>query len=129
MRKLNGTLVHSMDCKILVFHRNLMRSLGEAGQIEPETEGILIENDVDYSEFSEQALDSLPIKKLPWRIPVSELDNRRDFRDQCVFTIDPATARDLDDALSCEECEDGKSLCHLIKDLNSFAWKFHATPK
>lgn len=31
-----------------------MRSLGEAGEIEPETEGILIENDVDYSEFTEE---------------------------------------------------------------------------
>jgi hypothetical protein len=28
-----------------------MKSLGEAGQIEPETEGMLIENDVDSSEF------------------------------------------------------------------------------
>lgn len=28
-----------------------------------------------------------------------ELLRRRDFRDQCVFTIDPRTARDLDDAL------------------------------
>ena len=36
--------------------RNLKRSLGEAGQIEPETEGMLIENDVDYAEFSEEVL-------------------------------------------------------------------------
>ncbi|XP_063412555.1 DIS3-like exonuclease 2 [Mytilus trossulus] len=35
-------------------HGELMRSLGEAGEIEPETEGILIENDVDYSEFTEE---------------------------------------------------------------------------
>ena len=33
--------------------------------------------------------------------------NRRDFREECVFTIDPMTARDLDDALSVERREDG----------------------
>lgn len=37
----------------------------------------------------------------------SELAYRRDLRDVCIFTIDPATARDLDDALSCEPLENG----------------------
>lgn len=31
-----------------------MRSLGEAGEIEPETEGILIQYDIDTSEFSNE---------------------------------------------------------------------------
>lgn len=31
-----------------------MKSLGEAGEIEPETEGMLIENDVDFSEFPQE---------------------------------------------------------------------------
>ncbi|XP_063410358.1 DIS3-like exonuclease 2 isoform X3 [Mytilus trossulus] len=88
-------------------HGELMRSLGEAGEIEPETEGILIENDVDYSEFTEEMLSTLPVHSLPWQIPESEITGRRDFRQQCVFTIDPATARDLDDALSCEKLDDG----------------------
>ncbi|XP_048739214.2 DIS3-like exonuclease 2 isoform X2 [Ostrea edulis] len=86
---------------------SLMKSLGEAGQIEPETEGMLIENDVDSSEFPQEAIDTLPVKNLPWKIPVEEYQSRRDFRSQCVFTIDPATARDLDDALSCERLPDG----------------------
>lgn len=30
-----------------------------------------------------------------------ELALRRDLRSQCIFTIDPSTARDLDDALHC----------------------------
>ena len=45
-----------------------MRSLGEAGEIEPETESFLFDNDVDYSEFSADVLDCLP-KDLPWAIP------------------------------------------------------------
>lgn len=32
------------------------------------------------------------------------------FRNECIFTIDPATARDLDDALSCKQLPDGKLL-------------------
>ncbi|ESO85209.1 hypothetical protein LOTGIDRAFT_235866 [Lottia gigantea] len=80
-------------------HGNLSRSIGEAGLIEPETEALLIENDVDFSDFSEEAIKCLPT--VPWKIPENEYKTRRDFRKECVFTIDPATARDLDDAVSC----------------------------
>ena len=45
---------------------------------------------------------------LPWSIPDSELDYRKDLRQSCIFTIDPATARDLDDALSIEEVGEGE---------------------
>lgn len=37
-----------------------------------------------------------------WIIPESELVSRLDLRDKRIFTIDPLTARDLDDALSVE---------------------------
>lgn len=33
-----------------------MKSLGEAGEIEPETEGMLIENGVDFSEFPQEVI-------------------------------------------------------------------------
>ena len=45
-----------------------MRSLGEAGEIEPETESFLIENDIEFGEFPPEALDCLPRQK-PWTIP------------------------------------------------------------
>ncbi|XP_053485978.1 DIS3-like exonuclease 2 isoform X2 [Ictalurus furcatus] len=84
----------------------LMKSLGQAGVIEPETEAMLIEYDVDYSEFTDEVLACLPQGR-PWTIPPEELRRRRDLRKECIFTIDPATARDLDDALSCKELPDG----------------------
>ncbi|XP_033115208.1 DIS3-like exonuclease 2 isoform X2 [Anneissia japonica] len=84
----------------------LQRSLGEAGQIEPETEAILIEHGVDFSEFSDEVLACLPQGE-NWSIPEDEIAKRRDLRKECIFTIDPATARDLDDALSCKETDDG----------------------
>ncbi|KAM9323650.1 DIS3-like exonuclease 2 [Pholidichthys leucotaenia] len=84
----------------------LSKTLGQAGEIEPETEGILMEHEVDFSEFSHDVLDCLP-KNLPWTIPPKEMKKRRDLRKECIFTIDPATARDLDDALSCKQLPDG----------------------
>uniref|UniRef100_A0A3Q1FN38 DIS3-like exonuclease 2 n=1 Tax=Acanthochromis polyacanthus TaxID=80966 RepID=A0A3Q1FN38_9TELE len=84
----------------------LAKTLGQAGEIEPETEGILTEYDVDFSDFSNEVLDCLP-KNLPWTIPPEEMRKRRDLRSECIFTIDPATARDLDDALSCKQLPDG----------------------
>ncbi|XP_041119989.1 DIS3-like exonuclease 2 [Polyodon spathula] len=84
----------------------LAKSLGQAGEIEPETEGILMEYDVDFSEFSKEVLGCLP-QSLPWTIPAEEFKRRKDLRKACIFTIDPATARDLDDALSCKPLPDG----------------------
>ncbi|KAL4608149.1 DIS3-like exonuclease 2 isoform X1 [Arapaima gigas] len=84
----------------------LLKSLGVAGEIEPETEGILMEYDVDFSDFSEEVLQCLP-QNLPWAIPPEEFLKRKDLRNECIFTIDPSTARDLDDALSCKPLPDG----------------------
>lgn len=85
---------------------SIARSLGEAGEIEPETEGILLEYGIDSGPFSDEALACLP-QETPWKIPEEELEYRRDFREDCVFTIDPLTARDLDDAVHCKKLEDG----------------------
>ena len=60
-------------------HRQLAKSLGQAGEIEPETEGILTEYGVDYSDFSSEVLECLP-QGLPWTIPPEEFSKRRDLR-------------------------------------------------
>lgn len=92
------------DCNFAL--GQLAKSLGQAGEIEPETEGILTEYGVDFSDFPSEVLECLP-RNLPWTIPQEEFNKRRDLRKDCVFTIDPATARDLDDALSCRPLPDG----------------------
>lgn len=40
-------------------------------------------------------------------IPEREFETRRDLRSECIFTIDPSSAKDLDDALSIKRKEDG----------------------
>lgn len=42
-----------------------------------------------------------------FRIPEHEIETRRDLRQERIFTIDPPTARDLDDAISIKHNEDG----------------------
>jgi DIS3-like exonuclease 2 len=43
------------------------------------------------------------------------------FRNECIFTIDPLTARDLDDAVSCKELENGNFLIGVhISDVSYF---------
>lgn len=72
-------MLHTYVCKpcrecycityvLTVFYSSIMRSLGEAGLVEGETEGLLIDNDIDYEEFSTEVEDCLP-KDLPWTIP------------------------------------------------------------
>ncbi|XP_065666029.1 DIS3-like exonuclease 2 [Hydra vulgaris] len=83
----------------------LMRSLGEAGNIEAETESIIAANAIDSSPFSEDIIACLPNGDT-WSIKPEELKKRKDLREECIFTIDPATARDLDDAVSCKKISD-----------------------
>ncbi|ERN11392.1 DIS3-like exonuclease 2 [Amborella trichopoda] len=74
--------------------------LGQGGEIEAEIAAILFERAIQSAEFSPESLACLP--KIPWKIPAKEIKRRKDLRDLCIFTIDPSTATDLDDALSFE---------------------------
>ncbi|CAI4221259.1 unnamed protein product [Auanema sp. JU1783] len=90
---------------------HLLRTLGVAGDIEAETEGLLYQKNIDAREFSSAALSSLPITEASqWTIPEKEFTYRKDLREEIIFTIDPLTARDLDDALHIKPKEniDGK---------------------
>ena len=42
-----------------------------------------------------------------WTIPEDEIARRRDLREYRIFTIDPPTAKDLDDALHITDLGDG----------------------
>jgi DIS3-like exonuclease 2 len=77
-------------------------ALGEAGTIETETKALVAEYELPDYPFSDASLACLPQVTRPgeWAVPPQELQTRRDFREELVFTIDPPTARDLDDALS-----------------------------
>ena len=71
------------------------------GDVDAMTKLIVAEHGICDAPFSDAARACLPDvpPNEPWKIPDDELAKRKDFRDMLVFTIDPPTARDLDDAL------------------------------
>ncbi|KAH9392613.1 DIS3-like exonuclease 2 [Tyrophagus putrescentiae] len=82
-------------------HGRILQTLGTVGDLESEMEVLLRSNDIDTADFAEEALAEYDLFSVDgWKIPEEELSYRRDFRQQCVFTIDPQSARDLDDAIS-----------------------------
>lgn len=56
-------------------------------------------------------------KAIPLAVPRSALDERKDWRDELVLTIDPADARDFDDAIWVRERERGWELAVHIADV------------
>lgn len=83
----------------------IVEIIGEKGQLKTENAAILIQHNLNPQPFTQEILDQLPTE--PFTIPASEFAYRQDLRKKCIFSIDPETARDLDDALSCEELPNG----------------------
>jgi len=78
--------------------------LGYPGENDTEMHSILAEFELPYK-FSEEV--EAYAERIPDRISAEELKNRRDFREVPTFTIDPADAKDFDDALSLQPLEGG----------------------
>ena len=78
--------------------------LGPQGDNETEMHAILAEYDLPYrfEREVEQAADAISAA-----ISDEEYRSRRDFRDITTFTVDPADAKDFDDALSIRRLDDG----------------------
>ena len=78
--------------------------LGDAGNNDTEMHAILAEFELPYK-FPEN-LDRVA-EKIPLEIAEEEIKKRRDVRDITTFTIDPADAKDFDDALSLQKLKNG----------------------
>jgi len=82
----------------------LVEVLGMAGQNDTEMHAILAEYGLPYRfepevEAAAEAIDG--------RITQKEIASRRDFRGTVTFTVDPADAKDFDDALSVRRVGEG----------------------
>lgn len=85
--------------------RGLVTSvLGKPGSSDIEMKGILINNGF---ELDFPATVMAQAEALPEQINEAEIFNRRDIRNIPTFTIDPADAKDFDDALSFRYLENG----------------------
>ena len=86
----------------------LIKIIGKKGEHEVEMESIILERgfESDFPKDVENEADRIAteaarlIKETGSPIPAEEIQKRRDFRKTTLFTIDPANAKDFDDALS-----------------------------
>ena len=82
----------------------VLEVLGKAGTHETEMHAILAEFGLPYKFPEEVEAESNAISEV---IEKDEIKRRRDMRDVTTFTIDPADAKDFDDALSVQLLENG----------------------
>lgn len=80
------------------------RVLGKAGEHEVEIHSIMAEFGLPF-EYPKEVEDEANL--IPEEISPEEIKNRRDMRDIPTFTIDPADAKDFDDAISYRVLENG----------------------
>ena len=78
--------------------------LGEPGENDTEMHAILSEYGLPYR-FESQVANAAD--QISEEITAEDLKGRRDFRDILTFTIDPADAKDFDDALSFRKLDNG----------------------
>lgn len=93
--------VDSWDCSSRYPSGHYVRTIGKIGDLDTESEVVLIENDINSRPFSNQVLACLP--PLPWSVSSKDVldPNREDLRHVRVFSVDPPGCRDIDDALHC----------------------------
>ena len=86
----------------------LVEQLGEAGELKVETDALLRDNNFGPDDFSDAVVKN--VGHDDWSVAndgEEALANRRDFRDEKTFTIDPNGSKELDDALHLKDLGDG----------------------
>ena len=83
---------------------SVLKVLGKPGEHNTEIHSILAQYGLPY-DFPEE-VESFA-NKMDTSIKAEEIKKRRDMRDVLTFTIDPADAKDFDDALSFQYLENG----------------------
>lgn len=98
-----------------------VQEVGRSCNVQDETLALLLENGVDHGEFPSDVLkdvqasvdsglilDNNSSHDLGWKPTPDMYKGRKDYRNHRIFTIDPTTARDLDDALHITQLSDGR---------------------
>ena len=97
-----------------------LNAMGQSANVEDETQALLLEFGVDHGDFGPEVLREVEssVKSgrfqekgssdLGWKPTPEMYEGRRDYRKDRIFTIDPTTAKDLDDALHIKQLPDGR---------------------
>ena len=98
-----------------------LKVMGQSCNVEDETMALLMDNGVNHGDFQPGVLKDVDEavtsgrmhckeddEDLGWEPTPEMLKGRRDYRKERIFTIDPTTAKDLDDALHIRPLSDGR---------------------
>ncbi|MDD5152412.1 MAG: ribonuclease R [Candidatus Pacebacteria bacterium] len=85
----------------------IVEIIGIAGDNETEIRAIVLDKGLPMELPEEIEQEAHQIKKTASALLLKEIPLRRDFQNVTTFTIDPADAKDFDDALSLQELPDG----------------------
>ena len=102
-------------------YAKILKIYGKSYSAKVCADAIIDENNIPKN-FSKEALDSAK-KIFKDGIKKKDLLNRLDLRDELVFTIDGADAKDLDDAISIKKNEDNWELGVHIADVSHYIKK------
>ncbi|GIX63972.1 exosome complex exonuclease RRP44 [Babesia caballi] len=80
--------------------------IGDVEDMETESAVILREHEVITRDFPARAYEELP--PADWKPSEAEVARRMDFRGQLVFSVDPPSCKDIDDALGFRTLENGR---------------------
>lgn len=86
----------------------LVEQLGVMGDLKVETDALLRDNNFGPDDFSDAVIKNVGLED--WSVTndgEGALENRRDFRSEETFTIDPNGSKELDDAVHFKYLDDG----------------------
>ena len=87
----------------------LVEQLGVMGELKVETDALLRDNNFGPDDFSDAVIKNVGFED--WSVAndgETALENRRDFRSEETFTIDPNGSKELDDAIHFKDLDDGR---------------------
>ena len=96
---------------------NFVKRIGHINDPDIDIVSIIADCGFDL-EFSEEVEKQL--KNIPTKVDESEIKNRRDLRDEVIFTIDGDDTKDIDDAIEVEKTSDGYKLGVHIADVSYY---------
>lgn len=98
-------------------HGRIIEVLGWPGDAGVDILSIIHRNGIRTS-FPDEVLGAA--RAIPDEVDPAEINNREDWRDRLVMTIDPADAKDHDDAIWVEKTKDGWRLAVHIADVSHY---------
>ena len=88
-------------------HANFVKRIGHINDPDIDILSIIADNGFDI-EFPDEVLEQL--KNIPTEVREEDLVNRRDLREEVIFTIDGDDTKDIDDAISIKKLDNGNYL-------------------